>query len=120
MNASRLPEVIDQYLSSFGSSRRKYAFKNQEELLPPGRKIKWAIQQRRGRELKRRKEKDERSGKRIELNKMGPASGLGSDTHPTPESVGLTFDIRALCPQGPEGSPCFLKKMVQAVGRFWE
>jgi hypothetical protein len=101
-------ENYEALICSFGKS---YGFSSRAKGKP---------QQRKGGEFESTAEGKIRSGEKIEAATQRPFSGIGSKTNPNPSSIGLTFGKRALCPQGPEGSNCFLKKTMQAVGRFVE
>ena len=56
----------------------------------------------------------------LNMNMKRPLSGTGPEINPIPNSIGLTFGERALCPQGPAGLPSFCWNRLHTEARFWE
>jgi hypothetical protein len=61
-----------------------------------------------------------RGGRGPDGNVKYPFSGNGPEINPIPNSTGLAFGERALCPQGPAGLLSFCWNRLQTEARFWE
>jgi hypothetical protein len=82
--------------------------------------MKGPNQQRRGSELDCSEKGRKRGGRGPDGNVKYPFSGNGPEINAIPNSTGLAFGKRALCPQGPAGLLSFCWKRLQTETRFWE